>query len=508
MRNLSGLSVVAVVIAALLGVEPAPPARAGQARAGRTRPTIAMRLNATAEPNRHWTGPSILPLSGWPARWPNPIGELTPASETWSLTHGSTGGDFIAAIAVDHAGNSYVVGSLAGTADLGCGAMSPTGSLDMYVVSYDTTGSCRWSRHFGGTSEQWATALVRDCDGNLFVTGVFSGTTDFGFGALASAGGYDGFVAELSPTGAPVWARAFGGAEDDAPSGVAVAAADIVVAGHFHGTASFGGADLVSAGGADAFLARYAATDGAHVWSMREGGAAYDAFYTVSTLDSGLVVSGAFAGTSNFGGSDLASAGSKDGLLAGYTLSGAHSWSRRFGESGDDSAMSATTTPDGGIALSARFQGTVDFSDGAGAPLAANGSYAAAVVRYSSAGDFTWSTMIDATGLVFSPGIVVDADGNIVVTGSFEGTVTLPRVGAVAAKGTDDSFIARFDSSGKGTWATTLAGSGSSEGITLASSCANTVVVGGYFGSSIDLGGGAVSSVGGTDFWLKATATQ
>ncbi len=507
MRNLNRqwLAIIGLVVSACGGAAEDSANRAPASAP--ERPAVARLPRVGAGQTNVWRGPPdrphlTSPDDGTPSAGPS-------VSSNWSRALGSAGDDFIAAIAVDASGTSYVAGSLAATVDLGCGAMSPTGSLDAFVVAYDSGGACLWSRHFGGTSEQWSTSLVLDGAGHILVSGVFSGTTDFGLGALASAGGYDGFIVRLSTSaGDPSWARAIGGAGDDSPSSVALAAGDVIVAGNFHGTANVGGPDLVSAGGSDAFLARYSATDGAHVWSLRQGGAGYDAFNSVATLDSTVVVSGTFVGTSNFGGSDLISAGSYDGVLAAYTFAGAHSWSHRFGGTGNDGAMSAIATPDGAIALSAWFSGTVDFSDGTGTALAATGSFAAAVVRYTSSGVFTWSTKIDATGLVYAPGIVADANGNIVVTGSFEGTATLPLIGAIAASGADDSFIARFDATGVGTWATTLAGSGSSEGIAIASPSANRVIVGGYFDTSIDLGGGSVTSAGGTDFWLKATATQ
>jgi hypothetical protein len=56
-----------------------------------------------------------------------------------------------------------------------------------------------WSKRFGDTGYQNATATAVDGAGNVLLTGNFVGTVDFGGGPLSSAGGYDIFVAKLSP---------------------------------------------------------------------------------------------------------------------------------------------------------------------------------------------------------------------------------------------------------------------------------------------------------------------
>jgi hypothetical protein len=80
--------------------------------------------------------------------------------------------------------------------------------------------------------------------GDVYVLGTFEGQVDFGSRpgkvGFASAGGRDAFVARYTPTGQLVWARRFGGLGPDGLEGVAVDAKGAVyVVGYFHGAAAF-----------------------------------------------------------------------------------------------------------------------------------------------------------------------------------------------------------------------------------------------------------------------------
>jgi hypothetical protein len=66
---------------------------------------------------------------------------------------------------------------------------------------------------------------VRDAAGNRYVGGSFTGSIDLGGGTLTSAGGSDAYVAKYAPDGAHLWSRRWGGVNDDYASKPAVNAA-------------------------------------------------------------------------------------------------------------------------------------------------------------------------------------------------------------------------------------------------------------------------------------------
>src|SRR5262249_34122797 len=103
------------------------------------------------------------------------------------------------------------------------------------------------------------------------------------------------------------------------------------IVGYFQGTSNFGGSDLTSAGGSDVFVARYTAA-GAHQWSARYGDASDQRAYAAAVDAAGnVVLTGYFDGAISFGGSTFTNVGGADIFVAKLTSTGAHTWSKAFG---------------------------------------------------------------------------------------------------------------------------------------------------------------------------------
>jgi hypothetical protein len=214
----------------------------------------------------------------------------------------------------------------------------------------------------GGIWEDLAYAVARDDSGNIFVTGTFTGTVDFGGGALTSNGAMDVFVAKYSSTGVHQWSRSFGGGgSGDSGNGIAVdGSGNVYVVGSFAGTANLGGGAMTSAGVEDIFLAKYSAT-GAHVWSRRLGSTASDVARAVAVDGSGnIVVTGNFQGTVDFGGGPFTA--STGAFVAKYSPTGAHLWSRAAA----GSSMGRGIAVDGGgnVVVVGKFGSGADLGGG------------------------------------------------------------------------------------------------------------------------------------------------
>ena len=115
---------------------------------------------------------------------------------------------------VDGLGNMYTVISFGGTidADSGSGVSNfvSAGNLDILISKFDTQGNFLWAKRIGGLLEELWTDIAVDATGNVLITGVFKGTTDFDPSAaisnLTQIGTIgDGFTCKLDTNGNFAW---------------------------------------------------------------------------------------------------------------------------------------------------------------------------------------------------------------------------------------------------------------------------------------------------------------
>jgi hypothetical protein len=286
----------------------------------------------------------------------------------WSKTIGGTGYDQGNAITADGAGNVYATGYIgagSGGVDFGGGALMSAGMYDVFVVKYSPTGQFLWSARFGGSGNDTGMAISTDAGGNVFVIGSFEGTASFGGGNLSSSGQRDVFVAKYGPSGQHLWSKKFGGSGDEVGYGLAVdTAGDVFISGKFQNSVNFGGSNLTSAGGDDIFLAKLSGANGGHIWSKSMGAASGDASLGVDVDAVGNVyMTGYFTGSVNFGGGALSSSG-LDVFVAKYTSTGTFSWARRFGgfDTQIGNAVAAAST--GEVSVTGYFASTIDLGTG------------------------------------------------------------------------------------------------------------------------------------------------
>src|SRR3989442_13214030 len=111
-----------------------------------------------------------------------------------------------------------MTGRVESSVDFGGGVVCPPGAV--FVSKYSPTGTPVWAKCLGGTlGGGTGRGVAVDGNGNVLVTGQFSGTIDFGTGPVRSAGATDIFLAKFSAAGAPLWPKGFGPGLDDGGNG-------------------------------------------------------------------------------------------------------------------------------------------------------------------------------------------------------------------------------------------------------------------------------------------------
>jgi probable HAF family extracellular repeat protein len=265
----------------------------------------------------------------------------------------------------------------------------------------------------GAAGVDTAITATTDVAGNVYVAGTFQNTVDFDPGSatfnLTSAGGSDAYVAKYSPSGALLWANSFSGTATIATEGLAVdAAGNVYAAGPFRGTIDF---------------------------------------------------------DSSAGTSERTSAGDYDMYVVKMDSDGDLQWVRSAGGTGDDRALGLTLDPSGNVFAVGRYVGTVDFDPSASVSnLTSAGSRDMSLWKLDGNGDLVFARSVGGTLWDEGVHVEVDASNNAYLTGAFQGTADLdPGTGTfnVTSNGSYDVFVTKLDSAGNFLWGNSFGGSGS-----------------------------------------------
>lgn len=233
----------------------------------------------------------------------------------WAKSIGGTGGnDYGRSITTDPSGNVYATGYYNGTnidfdPGVGTSTLSAVSGPDIFVLKLDVAGNFVLAKSLGGTGNDNGYAIEADASGNIYTTGVFSGTADFdpdgpAYNLIASGGSHT-FVSKLNASGNFVWAKSWGAATGTSVgNGISLdAAGNVYTAGSFEMFVDFdpgpGTTNLV-ASNSDAFISKLD-NAGNFVWAKPLSGSMNEYVYGINVDAIGNVyTTGSFSGPTDF----------------------------------------------------------------------------------------------------------------------------------------------------------------------------------------------------------------
>ena len=445
-------------------------------------------------------------------------------------------------VAIDAAGNKYVVGYFTGSITVGGTLLVSAGSGDVFVAKFAADGTVLWAVRAGSTAYDRGYAVALDAAGNALVTGYFRGTATFGTGpaaiSLTAVGSADVFVAKFAAAdGKALWAASASGTNDEVGYGVAVdAAGNALVTGYFNSRATFATSPtpttLAASSGTNLFVAKFGAADGKALWAVRAGSSGTvgtSVSYGVAVDAAGnALVTGYFSSTTTFATSPtattLTASGNYDAFVAKFAAAdGKPQWAVRIGGSGEDYGYAVAVDAAGNALVTGDFAGRVTFATSPTTiSLNSAGISDVFVAKFAAAnGKALWASSAGGTGNDVGTGVAVDAAGDVLVTGDFAGTATFgtsPTATSLTSAGLDDMFVAKFAAAdGKPQWAMRAGGAGDDNSASVVVDAVGNVLVAGIyidlatFGSLTLAGSGAtgfVARLGNTPIVLPVTLTD
>jgi hypothetical protein len=256
----------------------------------------------------------------------------------WGRQFGGAGDQICQSVALDNNGDVIIAGNYNGTLAfdaVNLPTINDIGVALLYLAKLaGADGTTISAKTWGTAGRNIPYGLTVDKDNNVIVAGMLGGNIDFGGGiAMTFLGFTDAYVAKLSSSLVPLWAKSFGDAQFDqlALSVATSANGDVYLTGSFVG--SMGAMNLTSFGNVntDVFVAQLAAADGSVLCAHAYGdsvGAQLPVGITVARSAAGssadsVTVAGTFASNMTFGSTTLSvssgPAGSQSSFVAGLS---------------------------------------------------------------------------------------------------------------------------------------------------------------------------------------------
>ncbi|HJQ25258.1 MAG TPA: SBBP repeat-containing protein [Blastocatellia bacterium] len=215
----------------------------------------------------------------------------------YSTYLGGNNYDSTRAIAVDAAGNAYVVGQTYSTDFPTALPVQPQlgGASDVFVTKLNASGTALvYSTYLGGSDYDYGNSIAVDAAGNAYVTGYTLSTNFPTVNPLQTDGGSeDAFVAKLNPAGtALVYSTYLGGSSFDEGQSIAADAAGNAYVGGWTGSTNFPTVNALQptfGGGADIFVSKLNPAGTALTYSTYLGGTANDSSVSLAIDAAGNV---------------------------------------------------------------------------------------------------------------------------------------------------------------------------------------------------------------------------
>jgi hypothetical protein len=343
-------------------------------------------------------------------------------------------------------GEIIVLGSFSqGTSLFGCSSGPTVGGSDVGIVKLDATGGCMWYKAFGSTGNDSGTSVAVDSAQNIYITGHFSGVTDYYGEPIPHVDGLDVFVLKLNSSGDLMASATLGGSGNQTLPSIAVhgATGAVFVTGACEGIVDPMDALTMCDGKSDVFVAKLSMSDLAKSWIKRFGDSELQQPRGIATTaDGGIVITGHFVSALQFDmAPPLTSAGVKSGFIAKLSSQGSHVWSLGFGDGPPREGRGVAVDSAGNVPLIGMFTGNVDLGCGVLQGIATDILWA----KLEPDGKCKWSGSAGDGDLQKGLVVAVDSRDSVFIAGEMQGTADFGG-GPLSAQASDlgDIFIAKF----------------------------------------------------------------
>lgn len=405
-------------------------------------------------------------------------------------------------------GLTYIAGDFTGSVSFNNTTFTSSGNSNIFLVCLNKQGNVVWAQQAGGSFADAVNGIAMGPCGNVFITGRFEETANFGSISLNAGSSTSSlFVAKYDNTGAEQWARSVQGFDNSVGHGIAADfEGNSYITGSFTGSGQFD-THVMSANGisADLFVAKLD-PDGLYDWAYSFGGSTgVDRGRDLALDDIGnIYLTGQFEGSVAFGTTTLLSSGHSDIFVAKLTPNGTVDWAQGMGSgSFNETGMRLFFSPtQQTVTVCGQFTGSAQFGSFS---KTAVGSSDAFVTQLTSGGNIQWVETFGGSNADVANDVVVDQAGFVYVTGDFQGSAAFSgnNLPTTANNSSIDPFVFKLTSQGNPVWVENPSGSSTEHLTSIALIGSSSLLVGGGFDGSMTIGSyPALAAQGSEDVFI------
>ena len=371
------------------------------------------------------------------------------------------------------------------------------------MTSQDLGQTSSFAWQLGSNESTSSNGIVKDLNGNIYVTGNFKRTGTFGNTNVISIGDNDVFVAKFNSEGLLLWVRTAGSLAGDIATDISLdPSGNALITGYYFDTINFGGNILTSSGSSDVFVAKYSPS-GTVLWVKKVGGSGLDLVNSVDADASGNVyLGGSFSGSCTFFGVSnitLNSAGGDDGFVAKLDASGNVLWAKSIQGSAiqksNDVLISGTD-----LYVLGTFENTTDFGNSISLSSGA-GNVDIFIAKYNLSGVCQAATGFGGAGTDEASRLAKDNNSNIWACGAIYQNATIGSF-ILTSAGNYDAFFVKLNNSLGVLNAKLFGGSSNDKANDMGSDSDGNAFVIGEFAGTLTNGSKSIIANGGSDAFL------
>lgn len=378
----------------------------------------------------------------------------------WSTYFGGTLTDELQQLGLDKDQNIFVTGitsSTTGIATAGAYQTTLNGTNNGILAKFSQAGTLLWATYFGGSGSTAFYGIDIDVIDNITLIGTSSSPTALNFPGnhqSSVAGLTDIIIAKFNSLGQIKWATYYGGTLNDNALGICSDNnANIYITGNTFSSGGFstpGAYQVNSAGGSEAYIAKFDSLGKLTYGTFYGGTAAEVGYDIIMDAESKLVITGitsSNAGIATPGAFQTSLTGTAyDGFILKMDTSGTINWCTYLGGTGTDNLYNLASdaasniyfggaSSSVGLATAGTYQSTL------------NGTNDALFGKFDKNGALQWASyfggssnsesidrvFLDKGGNLYALG-VTPSDGNIATLGAYQ----------TVRKGSADCFVFKF----------------------------------------------------------------